>query len=106
MICKTKRDGSVCQIKYNEKVLFVSVRRFGIINISVIGIGNVFETVHGNIFDDIGTQSINNCTLSNGSGVINRFIFKVRKLSVTNSIVAFTAMQVPLFSYASIYLHV
>ncbi|KAL5510014.1 hypothetical protein EMCRGX_G005479 [Ephydatia muelleri] len=34
---------------------------------SVIGIGNGFETVHGNIFDDIGTPSINNCTLSNGS---------------------------------------
>ena len=78
MIFKTKRDSSVCQIKYNEKVLFVSVRRFCIINSSVIGIGNVFETVHGNIFDDIGTPSINNCTLSNGSGVINQFIFKVR----------------------------
>ena len=49
MIFKTKRDSSVCQIKYNEKVLFVSVRRFCIINSSVIGIGNVFETVHGNI---------------------------------------------------------
>ena len=94
MIFKTKRDSSICQIKYNEKVLFVSVRRFCIINSSVIGIGNVFETVHGNIFDDIGTPSINNCTLSNGSGVINRFIFKVRKLSVTNSIVAFTASSI------------
>ena len=94
MICKTKRDSSVCQIKYYEKVLFVSVRRFCIINSSVIGIGNVFETVHGNIFDDIGTPSINNYTLSNGSGVINRFIFKVRKLSVTNSIVAFTASSI------------
>ena len=31
----------------------------------------MFETVHGNIFDDIGTPSINNCTLSNRSGVIN-----------------------------------
>ena len=54
----------------------------------------MFETVHGNIFDDIGTPSINNCTLSNGSGVINRFIFKVRKLSVTISIVAFTASSI------------
>ena len=88
MISKRKRDSSVCQIKYNENLVFVSVRRFCMINGS-IGIGNVFETLHENIFNDIGTPYIKNISLINGSALLNRFLFKVRKLSVTNAIVTF-----------------
>ena len=89
MIRKRKRDSSVCQIKYNENLVFVSVRRFCMINGSVIGIGNVFETLHENIFNDIGTPCIKNSSLINGSALLNHFLFKVRKLSVTNAIVTF-----------------
>ena len=67
MISKRKRDSSVCQIKYNENLVFVSVRRFCMINGSVIGIGNVFETLHENIFNYIGTPFIKNSSLINGS---------------------------------------
>lgn len=93
MLSKRKRDSSICQIKHNND-LFVSVRRFCLINESVIGIGNVFQTMHENIFDTIAKPSISNPTLKNRSNLINRYMYKVKKLSVSNAVVAFTASSI------------
>ena len=91
MLSKKKGDSSVCQIRHNHTVVFFSVRRFCLINESVIGIGNVTDE---NIFDAIGKPCLNNPTLKNRSSLINKFIYKVRKISVSKTVIAFPATNI------------
>ena len=69
MLSRRKRDSSICKIKWNHTMLFVSVRRLCFINGSTIGIGNVFQSMHHNILDAIGKPSVNNHTLQNRSSI-------------------------------------
>ena len=41
-----------------------------------------------NVLDAIGKPSVKNQTLENRSSLINRYIYKVRKLSLSNTVVA------------------
>ena len=47
-----------------------------------------------NVFDAIGKPSVKNQTLENRSSLINRYIYKVRKLSLSNTVVAFPVTSI------------
>lgn len=75
-------------------MLFVSVRRLCFINGSTIGIGNVFQSMQHDILNAIGKPSVKNHTLQNRSSLINRYIYKVRKLSLSKTVVAFPVSSI------------
>ena len=94
MLFNRKRDSSVFKIKWNDTMLFISVRRLCLINGSITGIGNVLQCMQHNVFDAIGKPSVKNQTLENRSSLINRYIYKVRKLSLSNTVVAFPVTSI------------
>ena len=59
-----------------------------------MGIGNVFQCMQHNVFDAIGKPSVKNQILENRSSLINRYIYKVRKLSLSNAVVAFPVTSI------------
>ena len=100
MLSKRKLNSSVCRIKWNHTMLFVSVRRLCLINGNIIGIDNVFQSMQHNIFDAIGKPSVKIHTLQNRSSLINRYTYKVRKLSLSKIVVAF-----PVRSFSNVYMY-
>ena len=58
MLFNRKRDSSVFRIKWNDTMLFISVRRLCLINGSITGIGNVLQCMQHNVFDAIGKPSV------------------------------------------------
>ena len=62
--------------------------------LSITGIGNVFQCMQHNVFDAIGKPSVKNQTLENRSSLINRYMYKVRKLSLSNAVVAFPVTSI------------
>ena len=90
MLSKRKQDSSICRIKLNDTMFFVSVRRLCLTNGSIIGIGNVFQSMQHNILDAIGKPSLKNHTLQNRSSLI---IYKVQKLS-SKTVVAFPVSSI------------
>lgn len=89
--CKKKQDSSVCQVSYCSTFLFVSVRRLCLIDNEIIGIQDDFQKTEENIFAHIGEMTVSDATLRNKSSLINDYIYKVKKVSVSNCIVAFPA---------------
>ena len=90
MLSKRKQDSSICRIKSNDTMFFVSVGRLCLTNGSIIGIGNVFQSMQHNILDAIGKPSVKNHTLQNRSSLI---IYKVQKLS-SKTVVAFPVSSI------------
>ena len=53
-----------------------------------------FNACNVYVFDAIGKPSVKNQTLENRSSLINRYIYKVLKLSLSNTVVAFPVTSI------------
>ena len=84
------RDGSICIFKYESVLQFGSIYQFCFAKGEIVAIVNLFRLSEQNLLDSVRPTTLT-LALSNS---INKFVFCVEKLSLTNQTVAIPASSI------------
>lgn len=89
------RDGSICIFKYQSTLLFGSIIKFCFARHLAVAIVRVFNLSERSILDTVHAPTLSDDALTLCSN-INKFIFCVKKLSLSNRVVAIPASAISL----------
>ena len=84
------RNSSVCMIRMPNEICFGSIRRFCYIGEAQVAIASLFDRTNEDILKEPRPTSILHTEDHIAARCINSFIFKVKKISLTQKMVAFS----------------